>query len=516
MKCPKKKNMAEQFWKLKAILLLQDQVKQLFLQGKEENLCQKELMSFLPQKTWTGMPELHHVMKHDRELLCSHVFDQKNAENLLLFEVAQRERCLENLQLRLQHLMDLETPDPRTQAQMQLIRGLENNIEKMRVKIMTAEKTYSLYLKMAIVLREEVSYLPLILDDLEQRVADYPEKLRGMRISNSDEIEAMERAKEDMAAARSARAAGRKFREALLSLQKKQLERIHTKDAGDRHRRTLARRDMNMDFPSLAGREPTKGQKLEASKAQVEFQSLVLSEVEKIKSAVKCSHLWDIAGRFKAQKTSEENLQQQIEESEEQSQALEQQLKALELEQVGLKFHQNPQLLSSKKLEKDLKRSLAEEEERLDQVRSQAAKNQELLLNFGNGVDNLFIRLCGIQVPGQADFQEETGDMLDKLQFCETKLLYLVDTMAKRPSFDFSQEESNETFVELRDFLENSTREERRNLRISYEEDEDDYREHFMDHSSVPSREEIKKQGLKLIEEKTKIPKKKQRGISKK
>nr|XP_008122543.1 PREDICTED: coiled-coil domain-containing protein 183 isoform X1 [Anolis carolinensis] len=503
-------------------------------------------MNFLPQKTWTGMPELHQVMKHDREILSSHVFDQRNAENLLLYEVAQRERYLEALQLRLQHLLDLETPDPRAQVQMQLIRGLENNIEKMRVKIMTAEKTYSLYLKMVIVLREEVSYLPLILDDLEHRVADYPEKLRGMCISNSDEVEAMERAKEDMAAARSARAAGRKFREALLSLQKKQLERIHTKEAGDRHRR-LARRDINMDF-SMAGREPTKGQKLEASKAQVEFQGLVLSEVEKIKSAVKCSLLWvrlllfwggpggrsitsspmqmhprsllrfqDIAGRFKAQKKSEENLQQQIEESEKQSRGLEEQLKALELEQAGLKFHQNPQLLSSKKLENDLKRSLAEEEERLEQVRNLASKNQELLLHFGNGIDNLFVRLCGIHVPDQADFQEETGDILDKLQFCETKLLYLVETLAKRSAYDFSQEESNETFVEVRDFLENSIREERRNLRISYEEDEDDYREPFnMDHSFVPSREDIKKQGLKLIEDKTKVPKKKQRGVSKK
>nr|XP_016854496.1 PREDICTED: coiled-coil domain-containing protein 183 isoform X3 [Anolis carolinensis] len=461
-------------------------------------------MNFLPQKTWTGMPELHQVMKHDREILSSHVFDQRNAENLLLYEVAQRERYLEALQLRLQHLLDLETPDPRAQVQMQLIRGLENNIEKMRVKIMTAEKTYSLYLKMVIVLREEVSYLPLILDDLEHRVADYPEKLRGMCISNSDEVEAMERAK-------------------------------------------LARRDINMDF-SMAGREPTKGQKLEASKAQVEFQGLVLSEVEKIKSAVKCSLLWvrlllfwggpggrsitsspmqmhprsllrfqDIAGRFKAQKKSEENLQQQIEESEKQSRGLEEQLKALELEQAGLKFHQNPQLLSSKKLENDLKRSLAEEEERLEQVRNLASKNQELLLHFGNGIDNLFVRLCGIHVPDQADFQEETGDILDKLQFCETKLLYLVETLAKRSAYDFSQEESNETFVEVRDFLENSIREERRNLRISYEEDEDDYREPFnMDHSFVPSREDIKKQGLKLIEDKTKVPKKKQRGVSKK
>ncbi|XP_042334871.1 coiled-coil domain-containing protein 183 isoform X2 [Sceloporus undulatus] len=475
------------------------------------------MMSFLPPKSWAGMQELHLTMKQDRELLCNFVFDQKNVENLLIYEVTRRGKCLDDLHQRLQQLMDLETADPRAQVQLQLIRGLENNIEKMRVKIMTAEKTYGLYLKMVTVLRDEVSYLPLILDDLEQRVADYPVKLQGMKISNMDEIEAMERAKEEMLDARNSRAAGRKFRETLLSLQKKQLEKIHVKEATERHRRMMARRDMTMDFPTLGGREASKGAKLEASKVQIEYQGLVISEVEKIKSAVKCSHLWDIAGRFMAQKKSEENLQQQIEESEKKCQGLEAQLKALELEQAQLKFHLNPHALSSKKLEEDLRQNLEEEEERLLQAQNQASKNQELLLRFENGIDNLFIRLCGIHVPGQEEFQSETGDMLDKLQFCETKLLHLSKAMADLPSFDYREEETNETFVEVRNFLEKSIRDEHQNLRISYEEDEDDYREPFnTDHSYVPSREDIKKQGLKLIEGKTKVPKKKQRASSKK
>ncbi|KAH0615650.1 hypothetical protein JD844_005111 [Phrynosoma platyrhinos] len=298
--------------------------------------------------------------------------------------------------------MNPTSPQPKPSPFLvpQLIRGLENNIEKMRVKIMTAEKTYGLYLKMVTVLRDEVSYLPLILDDLEQRVSDYPVKLQGMKICNMDEIEAMERAKEDMLDARSARAAGRKFRETLLSLQKKQLEKIHVKDATERHRRMLARRDMTMDFPSLGGREVSKGAKLEASKAQIEYQGLVISEVEKIKSAVKCSHLWDIAGRFMAQKKSEENLQQQIEESEKKCKGLKAQLKELELEQAELKFHQNPQAL--RRFEMDLQ----------------------------------FIR------------------------------------WRKKAHFGLVG-----TFVEVRNFLEKSIKDERQNLRISYEEDEDDYRE---------------------------------------
>lgn len=37
-----------------------------------------------------------------------------------------------------------------------------------------------------------------------------------------------------------------------------------------------------------------------------------------------------------------------------------------------------------------------------------------------------------------------------------------------------------------------------------------------IDHSVVPNRDEIKKQGLKLIDDKTKVTKKKQRGPNKK
>lgn len=41
------------------------------------------------------------------------------------------------------------------------------------------------------------------------------------------------------------------------------------------------------------------------------------------------------------------------------------------------------------------------EEARLEQMRAQMLRNQELLLEFENGIDNLFVRLHGITVPGQ-------------------------------------------------------------------------------------------------------------------
>ncbi|XP_070614525.1 coiled-coil domain-containing protein 183 isoform X2 [Erythrolamprus reginae] len=502
----------------------------------------KDLIGFLRATLRAEMQELDLGLKYDRvtisrafldrkrikialadatveqaqESLSQRVFERMNTHNLLLYEVKRRGGRLEELQVTLQDLVDLETASPEQQLQLKTIRQLENNIEKVQVNIATADKVHILYVKMVDLLRAELSQLPFVLDDLERRVGVYQVELQGVDLMARDMLEAMEAAKTDMANAENELIAERKFRENSLSVQKKQIERIRAKDTGERHRRMQARRDL--DFSLLMMREGTKGAKLEASKAQIEYQNLVTSEVEKIKSAVQCSHLWDIAGRFMAQKKSEENLQQQITESEKKRRDLKSQLKALELERAELKFHQSPGFLSSKRLEANLGKALEEEQERLSWVRSQASKAQELLLHFENGVDNLILRLCDISVSGQEDLPK-MEDVFEKLQFCETKLLHLSHKVLDVPSDWCRPHESNETFVHLRNVLEESARDEQQNLRITFDEDEEDVREAFnfadIDHSYVPSREEIKKESLRLMEEKVKAMKKKQRGAKK-
>lgn len=56
---------------------------------------------------------------------------------------------------------------------------------------------------------------------------------------------------------------------------------------------------------------------------------------------------------------------------------------------------------SCRKLEAELRVRLQQEEARLEQARAQYVSNQELLLQFENGIDNLVIRLHGINVPEQ-------------------------------------------------------------------------------------------------------------------
>ncbi|ETE60637.1 putative coiled-coil domain-containing protein, partial [Ophiophagus hannah] len=562
MRFKRRKDLKEQIRELQAILHIQEQGRKLRTQASEEAVRKnRDLIAFLRTTLRAEMHELNLGLKYDhvtisracldrkrmkialadytmeqaRESLSQRVFDRMNTHNVLLYEVKRRGNRLEELQVTLQGLIDLEIASPELQLQLQTIRQLENNMEKMQVNIMTADKVHILYVKMVGVLKGELSQLPFILEDLEHRVGTYQMELQGMDLMAKDMQEAMEAAKvrgatvgpaqplpstpahpslplglqADMANAENELIAEKKFRENSLSIQKKQIERIRAKHPIERHRRMRAQ----LDRPSVL-----PGAKLEASKAQIEYQGLVTSEVEKVKSAVQCSHLWDIAGRFMAQKKSEENLQQQIAKSEKKQQGLKSQLKALELQRATLKFHQSPGFLSSKTLEENLWKNLEEEEERLSRVRGQASKNQELLLHFENGVDNLILRLWDIRVPGQEGFSK-MEDVFQKLQFCETKLLHMSRMMLHLPSEILRPDESSEAFVHLWNFLEESTRDEPQNLRITFDGDEEDVREAFqfadIDHSYVPGREEIKKEALKLIEEKTKVIKKKQRGAKK-
>lgn len=62
-------------------------------------------------------------------------------------------------------------------------------------------------------------------------------------------------------------------------------------------------------------------------------------------------------------------------------------------------------VVGSRALEEELRTRLQWEEARLEQRRVQLLRNQETLLEFENGLDNLFVRLQGITVPGQVPAQ---------------------------------------------------------------------------------------------------------------
>lgn len=62
-------------------------------------------------------------------------------------------------------------------------------------------------------------------------------------------------------------------------------------------------------------------------------------------------------------------------------------------------------MVGSRGLVEELRTRLQREEARLEQGRAQLLRSQETLLDFENALDNLFVRLRGITVPGQVPAQ---------------------------------------------------------------------------------------------------------------
>ncbi|EPY86085.1 hypothetical protein CB1_000329001 [Camelus ferus] len=430
------------------------------------------------------------TMEVAREKLRKYVFDRVNVHNVLI------------------HLV---------------IRQLENNIEKTMVKITTSQNVQLLYVDLLDHLKRKLAGYPTELDKLQNLVGDYCSELSDMTVMSQDAMMITDEVKMNMRQGEATFIEERRARENRLNQQKKLIDKIHTKETSEKYR--WGQRDL--DFPSnLMGPETPKVKRRETSKADIEYQTDVSALVEKVKTAVRCSHLWvllsgtprDIAGRFLAQQNMEENLELQMEDCEERRAQLEALMKKLEVEEAMLKFHQMPSSVSFKSVEKKVKDMLKEEENRLQQARANMTRSQKLLLIIQTGIDNLYIRLIGIPVPTAPKEAEvsNTLDVYSKLAYCEGKLLDLAD----RVQMLSRTEEVN---TKVRDALESSTLKEKQNTRISFEDLEEDvigtgqgelgtrlpssqkglgetFQFADVDHSYVPSRAEIKRQARRLIE----------------
>ncbi|XP_074889269.1 coiled-coil domain-containing protein 183-like [Buteo buteo] len=543
----RKANLSQHAQELHTIITLQEQGRKFFAQSWEEKLGQnRELLPRLREAVQEDVRALGVVQKCNKltvseacgaqkhlgialarktvevaqEKLRAEIYDRVNTCNMLLYQLRQRSRARDELKRQLQQLQDTKMDDRQHQAQVQAVHWLENNIEKMLTKVCAGQKVTALYLAVRDVLRKELANLPLHLDLLCGTAELYHGELEDMEVMALDALKAADLTKEDMAKMETQFLAAREFRYRSLASQKVHIDRHWLKKASEKHLRAQARYELTMDFPNLLPQDPLVGTKLEATKSQMEYEALVREKIEKARAAVQCSHLWDIPSRLLAQQKSSVDLEQYVKECKEKKQALKKTLKELELKQAELKFRQPPNTIScmdvsvvgSRMLEDELRMNLQREEARLEQMQAQMLRNQELLLEFENGIDSLFVHLHGITVPGQDDSLKARGAE-EKLRHCEQKLQYLVQRVANLPSPSHSPDEDNETFVKVRNFLEKTIMNDPQNLKISFEDIGSRVQDPFdfadKDYGLVLTREDIKKQGLHLMESKKKSGKKK-------
>ncbi|XP_033094389.1 coiled-coil domain-containing protein 183 isoform X1 [Trachypithecus francoisi] len=483
----------EQTQELKTITRLQEQCRALQIQGVKENTDQnKATLALLRSNIRRGAQDWALAKKYDqwtiskacgknlplrlahcrstmevaREKLRKYVFDRVNMHNLLIHLVRRRGQKLESMQLELASLRSQPDASKEELRLLQIIRQLENNIEKTTIKIITSQNIHLLYLDLLDYLKTVLAGYPIELDKLQNLVVHYCAELSDMKIMSQDAMMITDEVKRNMRQREASFIEERRARENRLNQQKKLIDKIYTKETSEKYRRG----QMDLDFPSnLMSMETLKLRRQETSTAEMEYQAGVTAVVEKVKSAVRCSHVWDIAGRFLAQRNTEENLELQMEDCEERRLQLKALVKQLELEEAVLKFRQQPSSISFKSIEKKMTDMLKEEEERLQLAHSNMTKGQKLLLTIQTGIDNLYVRLMGITLPETQKevVPSDTLDLNSKLAYCEGKLTHLADRVQM-----VSRTEEGDTKV--RDALESSTLKEKYNTRISFEDREED------------------------------------------
>ncbi|XP_069915450.1 coiled-coil domain-containing protein 183 isoform X2 [Oryctolagus cuniculus] len=355
-----------QVQELKTITRLQEQCRALQVQGVKEKTAQnKATLAHLRGSIRRGAQDLALANKYDqgtiakacgkdvpsrlahgrttvevaREKLRKYIFDRVNAHNVLIHLVRRRGQRLECMQLELARLRSQPDATKEELRLLQVIRQLENNIEKTMVKITTSQNIRLLYVDLLDHLKAVLAGYPVELDKLQNLVVDYCSELADMTVMSQDAMMITDEVKRNMRQGEASFMEERRARENRLSQQKKLIDKIHTKETSEK----LRRGQRDLDFPSnLMAMETQKVRRKETSMADIEYQSEVITLVDRVKSAVQCSHLWDIAGRFLSQNNTEENLGLQMQDCEGRRAQLEALMKKLELEEALLKFHQTP------------------------------------------------------------------------------------------------------------------------------------------------------------------------------
>ncbi|XP_069915460.1 coiled-coil domain-containing protein 183 isoform X4 [Oryctolagus cuniculus] len=535
-----------QVQELKTITRLQEQCRALQVQGVKEKTAQnKATLAHLRGSIRRGAQDLALANKYDqgtiakacgkdvpsrlahgrttvevaREKLRKYIFDRVNAHNVLIHLVRRRGQRLECMQLELARLRSQPDATKEELRLLQVIRQLENNIEKTMVKITTSQNIRLLYVDLLDHLKAVLAGYPVELDKLQNLVVDYCSELADMTVMSQDAMMITDEVKRNMRQGEASFMEERRARENRLSQQKKLIDKIHTKETSEK----LRRGQRDLDFPSnLMAMETQKGHR----------GPVPVSEQHRGEPGAADAGLRGAAGAAggpdeeagtgggPAQVPPDPQLRQLQLHREEADRhaaggggpaAAGSQERGQEPEAAADHPDRHRQPLHPAHRRRPAGRTGARRVGAACQGEAEASPRPPPCTGAQRGWGPL---AGGRQRPAQGPLpaQEEaappdTLDVCSKLAFCERKLTYLADKVQ-------ALSRTEEVDTKVREALESSTLKEKRNTRISFEDLEDmidTFQFADMDHSYVPSRADIKKQAQGLIEAKFKSAKKKKK-----
>nr|XP_033816644.1 coiled-coil domain-containing protein 183 [Geotrypetes seraphini] len=458
-------------------------------------------------KTRRKLELMRGTVEEAKEKLEKEIFDHMNIHNQLQYEVIKKEKLLEDMKIELEKLKHNIHLDKSENELAQRIRQLENNISKMETKWMAAKSLHRTYLSILDCLKFERLHFPRKVTVVEDAMHSYQNELVTMTQMANKAINTKKAVQRELNSLENLYVIEKKERDSVLSSERKRIKDLIEKQP---YKRDMTKKELSKEIRTLMQREMlTADRSPEMITMQEQQEQKLTSDIDRLKNAVQCTHIWEIVGRFMAQQKTGERLQMQIEQRTKERDDFKIHLNDLELEHAQLKFHRTKGENRSEKLADGMDRTVEEEEGKLEIIRSKLADKKKIHLAVQNGIDNLFMKLYGVSVPTETTDLTASKDTYDKLKACEIKLAYLMNVHANLLKSPWIKDELIEPFLQVRELLEESTAMNAQNQKVMVENQisRDIFEFEAQDSDSITTRDDIKRQSQFIVESSSKVKK---------
>ncbi|XP_044218160.1 MAR-binding filament-like protein 1-1 isoform X1 [Thunnus albacares] len=413
-----------------------------------------------------------------------------NEYNRLKFAAKEKETKLKELQELLKTMEPKTTDDNSEDTAQQQIRQLENNREKMKLKILAAKRVQSTYLHMLEHLQQEVRGMFKVLDQKERAVA----------IGQAEVDKACKMFQSAAAAAESAQ-------DEMFQMENEIMEKKRQMESELKELMETFGRPLSPAAPSRQKeREVEEGEEEEeeAHSSPVEAHHCydicgasqsdmkLVEDMESLREALGCADVQDLVNKVVSQRATTQQLLTEITQCEELVRQEARTLAELELQHAELKFSVKPAATRFDKLKEETQAKLDLQVDRVQRLQAELKQSQDLLDTVEQGVGNLYFRMSCVPVEGLPS--APCTDNVDKLKDISARLPTLLQRASERkPVISSEDQERVFSFLELL-----NTTDSRNNKRPSTPIDTSQLSDDGEECS--PSREEIKRSSVRLVE----------------
>ncbi|XP_062873944.1 kinesin-like protein KIF7 [Trichomycterus rosablanca] len=351
------------------------------------------------------------LVKREHERLCALIAQHDELQFTVRSREVQLEQSVKSLEL-------YNAPDSTAEMHDQRVRQLQNNLEKISLKITEGEKIHSTGVSLREHLQQEVRELPQALEKLHKTILKNHTELCKVAMMSQSAQAGLDTSKSMLLQIEEQLMLEQQVTESMLS----EVEAEKEKQTG---RRLDYQREEGGHITKAVHRMKEEGKKLiDPSAVQMaqqfsdqpgSLQSEVklIESIDELKEALSCTDLQELVTCLMSQKAMQKRLLSQITKFEELVKQQREDLEAVELQYAQLKFTDGPGTERYKKQKVELEKKLCRKQERCNQWQSRLHQAQVVLQSIDQDFNNLYYRMTS--EPAKGPPNKSSLDAIKKL-----------------------------------------------------------------------------------------------------